>query len=251
MASSDFSVVLPVYEEEENLEMVLEELTRALDGSGSSYEIVAVDDGSGDGSLEMLRALRVKFPALRVLRLAEHRGQSAALHAGVRAARNPVVITMDSDGQYDPADIIAILDAFERPGVDAVAGMRARRMDSPWKKLQSRIANGVRNRLTDEHIRDTGCALKAVRRVDYLELPAFNGMHRFLPTLLRRNGKTVVEVPVSHRPRGHGRSKYGMWGRLIRGVRDVMGVRWLISRRLSYKLDEVNSDHGTSTAAGS
>jgi glycosyltransferase involved in cell wall biosynthesis len=231
------SVVLPVYNERENLAPVLAELRAVL--RDTPHEIIAVDDGSTDGSLDELRAIGAAGPRLRVLALERRAGQSAATLAGIDAAGGDVVITMDADGQNDPADLPTLVAALGRDDSRVAAiGYRARRADHPWKRLQSRIANVVRNWITGDTIRDTGCGLKAMRRGALVRLPRFDGMHRFLPTLLRMQGGVVVEVPVAHRPRLHGRSKYGMWDRALRGLRDALGVRWLSRRPLNYTVRE-------------
>jgi dolichol-phosphate mannosyltransferase len=232
------SVVLPVHDERDNLGPLLEEIGAAL--HDRSFEVIAVDDQSSDGSLATLRDLRRTTPALRVLRLSRRGGQSGALAAGWRAARGSVVVTIDADGQYDPQDIRVLLDALERDAtLTAAVGIRRQRQDGWWKRTQSRVASGVREALTGHRVQDTGCGLKAVRRAALLGLPAFDGMHRFLPTLLVREGARVAELPVAHRPRKWGRTKYGMWNRALRGVRDALGVRWLLRRRLDATAEEV------------
>lgn len=232
-----FSVVLPVFNERDNLAPLLDELAIAL--GSRRYEIIAVDDGSTDGSLDELSRLRRERPALRVMALHRRSGQSAALAAGWAAARGDVVVMLDADGQNDPADIPALLDRLQAdPGLAAAAGYRVRRRDSRWKRAQSRIANAVRNWITRDRVRDTGCALKAARRDVLGLLPRFDGMHRFLPTLIRLQGGVVVEVPVSHRPRRSGRSKYTARNRAMVALRDALGVRWLRRRALRYAVRE-------------
>src|SRR5947207_8244877 len=200
----ELSLVVPVYNESENLAILVGEIRRALangEAKGEAkrvprYEIVAVDDGSTDGSLDVLKALKREHPEIHIVAFAAHAGQTAAFAAGFRAARGRVIITLDADLQNDPADIPVLLAELERSGAAAVAGYRVDRRDSGWKRLQSRIANGVRNRLNRETIRDTGCSLKAFRAEALRALPLFNGMHRFLPTLGRMQGGRVTEVPV-------------------------------------------------------
>ncbi len=227
------SVVLPVYNERANLAPLAEELRHALEGR--PQEVVAVDDGSTDGSLEELERLRAQWPALRIVALKCHAGQSAAMVAGFDAARGDTIATMDADGQNDPADLPHLLDLLVG-GCDAVVGYRVRRRDSWWKRFQSAVANAVRNWMTGDHVRDTGCSLKVMRRDVVLELPRFNGMHRFLPTLIRMRGGTVVEAPVTHRSRRSGTSKYGMLNRVFVTFRDATGVRWLRHRPLHYQI---------------
>ena len=232
----DVSLVVPVYNERENVGALVAEIAAAL--AGRRYEVVAVDDGSTDGSLAELKRLKGAHPELHIVAFERNAGQSAAFVAGFRAARGRAIVTLDADLQNDPADVPALLAELERSGAACVAGYRANRRDTPWKRLQSRIANGVRNWLTAETIRDTGCSLKAFRADAVRALPAFNGMHRFLPTLIRRDGGVVTEVPVRHRPRRFGKTKYGMWNRVFRALRDAFGVRWLLRRALRYRVRE-------------
>ena len=236
-AAPAVSVVVPVYNERENLAPLLDEIAAAL--AGRPYEVVAVDDGSTDGSGDALVALRPRHPALRVVRFARNAGQSAAFAAGFRAARGAVLVTMDADLQNDPADVPALLEALERSGVEAAVGWRMNRRDTGWKLVQSRIANGVRNRLNHETIRDTGCSLKAFRREAVADIPWFTGMHRFLPTLVKMRGGRVVEVPVHHRPRRFGTTKYGMWNRVFRALADALAVRWMQRRALRYEIRDI------------
>jgi len=234
----EVALVIPVYNERDNLPLLIDEIARAVGGEGRSYEIVAVDDGSTDGSLEVLEGLRRDHPELRIVAFAERAGQTAALAAGFRAARGRAIVTLDADLQNDPADVPALLAELERSRAAAVVGYRVNRHDSAWKRLQSRIANGVRNRLNHETIRDTGCSLKAFRADAVRALPLFDGMHRFLPTLIRMEGGTVVEHPVRHRPRRFGRTKYGMWNRVFRSFADALAVRWMQRRALRYRIRE-------------
>ena len=235
------SIILPVYNERENLSPLLQEITEAL--QGIAHEIIAVDDASTDGSAEALGGLAVESPTLNVLRLRTNAGQSAACAAGFGVARGDVIVTMDADGQNDPADVPALLAVLaDDPTLAAVVGYRVVRRDSRWKLLQSRVANAVRNWITGDSVRDTGCSLRAIRKDVVERLPQFNGMHRFLPTLVRQGGGRVVEMPVSHRPRLWGESKYGMWNRGFRGLRDALGVRWLSRRALAYAVVEEIGD---------
>jgi glycosyltransferase involved in cell wall biosynthesis len=236
-AAPAVSVVVPVYNEAGNLAILLDEIAVAL--AGTAYEVVAVDDGSTDGSLDELVALRERHRSLRIVRFARNAGQSAAFAAGFRAARGAILVTMDADLQNDPADVPALLEALDRSGVEAAVGWRKDRRDTGWKRIQSRIANGVRNRLNRETIRDTGCSLKAFRRAAVADIPWFSGMHRFLPTLVKMRGGRVVEVPVHHRPRRFGKTKYGMWNRVFRSLADALAVRWMQKRALHYEIRDI------------
>ncbi len=217
------SVVVPVRNEAPNIAPLIAEIRDAL--AGVSHEIIYVDDGSDDSTWAALRAVDPPVIARR------HRigcGQSAAILTGVRAARGRWIGTLDGDGQNDPADMPALLArAQSEPGVVLVAGNRTRRQDSRVKKLSSRAANRIRARLLGDHTPDTGCGLKVFPRQAFLELPAFDHMHRFLPALFIRAGGRVISLPVRHRPRLRGASKYGTWDRLWVGIFDVAGVAWL------------------------
>jgi glycosyltransferase involved in cell wall biosynthesis len=230
------SIVIPVYNERDNLEPLLREVAAILSGLEVSHEILVIDDGSTDGSDEALRRLRAVHPALRVVRFARNAGQTAAMDAGFRRARGDVIVTLDADLQNDPADIPRLL--RELPGWDAIVGVRQVRRDSLVRRVSSRVANYVRNRLSDETISDTGCSLKAYRREALARLVLYNGMHRFLPTLLKMEGFRVRELPVGHRPRAHGRSKYGISNRLVPSFLDLLAVRWMKRRRLRYEVKD-------------
>jgi len=235
-AHPELSLVLPVYNEEESLRPLHQEIREALAGLDLEWEVLYVDDGSSDGSPEVLAALAAEDPHVRLLRLRRNSGQTSAFDAGFRAARGEIVVTLDADGQNPPENIPKLLAAMKE-GADAAVGYRVGRADSAWRKVQSRIANRVRNRLSGETIRDTGCSLKAFRAEHLRRIPLFDGMHRFLPTLVRMEGARIVEVPVSHRPRLRGVSKYGMWNRAFRSFADLMAVRWMRKRRLDYEVD--------------
>ena len=234
----DLSVVFPVYNEEENVPLLLREIAAALEGKGWSYEIVAVDDGSKDRSLEVLRESRKDYPSLRVLRLAKNSGQTAALDAAWRAARGRLVVSLDADLQNDPADIPRMMQKLEESGADMVIGVRVNRRDTWSRKMQSKIGNGVRNWITGDRITDTGCSLKLVKKEAVDRVRLFTGMHRFLPTLVRYAGYRVVEMPVNHRPRQFGESKYGAMNRAFRGLADCFAVRWMGKRMLNYEVRE-------------
>jgi glycosyltransferase involved in cell wall biosynthesis len=228
-ASPAMSVVIPVFNEEENLSILQSELHAAL--TGVSHEIIFVDDGSTDRSAEKIQTA----PNIRILRFEKNAGQSAALYAGIQAARGQTIVMIDSDLQNDPADIPRLLEEISR-GADLVCGYRAQRKDTLGKRLTSRIANLVRSRFTKDHVRDTGCTLKAMRRECATALVPFKGMHRFIPALIKGAGYRLVEIPVNHRPRRFGQTKYGLGSRALRATIDMFGVRWLLSRRLDYKI---------------
>jgi glycosyltransferase involved in cell wall biosynthesis len=234
----DLSVVFPVYNEEENVPLLLREIASALEGKGWTYEIVAVDDGSTDHSLDVLRAARADYPTLRVLALEKNSGQTAALDAAWRGARGRMVVSLDADLQNDPADIPALVRRLEETKSDMVIGVRVNRQDTWSRKMQSRIGNGVRNWITGDQITDTGCSLKLVKKEAVDRVRLFTGMHRFLPTLVRYAGYKVVEMPVNHRPRQFGVSKYGAMNRAFRGLADCFAVRWMGTRMLKYDVRE-------------
>ena len=228
-ASPEVSVVVPLFNEEENVPILQAELTAAL--GPLDYEIIFVDDGSRDGTLSRIAPdLRV-----RVLRFERNAGQSAALYAGLHAARGAVAVLIDGDLQNDPADIPRLLSEIER-GADLVCGYRAQRKDTVVKRITSRVANFVRSRFTKDGVRDTGCTLKAMKRDCISALVPFKGMHRFIPALVKGAGHRLIEIPVNHRPRKFGESKYGLGNRALRATMDMFGVRWLLSRRLDYKV---------------
>jgi len=226
------SVVVPVRNEADNVGPLLDEIARALDGR-FPYEVIFVNDGSTDATGDRLRALMAQRTNLRQLRHAASCGQSAAVRSGVRAARGTLVATLDGDGQNDPAFLPALIDGLDGDSgrVGLVAGQRVGRKDTGFKKLQSKIANAVRNGVLRDGTRDTGCGLKAFRRDAFLALPYFDGLHRFLPALMRREGWDIAYVDVIDRPRRSGVSNYGLFDRLWVGIMDLCGVWWLIRRK--------------------
>jgi dolichol-phosphate mannosyltransferase len=228
----DLSVVVPVCNEVENVEPLVREIHAAM--SPRAYEMIFIDDGSTDDTAALLGRLKAEFPTLRVLRHSFRSGQSAAVASGVRAARAPWVATLDGDGQNDPADIPRLIAARELPGNEPVklimGNRKASRQDTGFRKLQSSIANGVRSALLGDGTPDTGCGIKLFSREVFLELPRFDHMHRFLPALFLRHGARVISVPVGHRARMRGTSKYGMLNRLWVGIVDIFGVMWLRRR---------------------
>ena len=230
----DLSVIVPVYDEKENLEPLVEELDPVLQTFGLRYEILLVDDGSQDGSTEIIACLARTRDSVRGLHFLRNAGQTAAIDAGFKNARGRLVVTLDADLQNDPADIGALLEALCEH--DAVVGYRQQRADNWLRRLSSHVANSVRNRLSGDDIIDTGCALKLFRRECLSEIKLYDGMHRFLPTLLRIEGKSVMQLPVSHRPRIAGTAKYGMRNRALRALADLMAVRWMKKRHLDYEV---------------
>ncbi len=239
------SVVVPVRNEAGNIAPLVDEIERALAAFAPS-EIIYVNDGSRDDTEVELKALMRTHPSMRQIRHDTSCGQSAAVRSGVAAARAPIVATLDGDGQNDPSFLPALVSALERdPGVGLVAGQRIGRKDTGFKRLQSRIANRVRKAVLRDGTRDTGCGLKAFRREVFLALPYFDGLHRFLPALVGREGYRVAYVDVVDRPRLHGVSNYGLWDRLWVGILDLAGVWWLIRRRKRVpRVSEVVRDAG-------
>jgi len=231
MASApDISVVVPVYDEEGAAPALAREIAAAF--AGRSFEVIFVDDASRDGTRAALKALAAEIPQLRVLAHRKNSGQSRSLRTGILAARGAVVVTLDGDGQNDPADGPALVDALAvgPPELALVGGERVKRQDSQAKKFASRIGNGVRKRLLNDTANDTGCGLKAFRREAFLRLPYFDHIHRYLPALMLREGYRVAFRPVNHRHRQTGRSKYTNLGRLWASLSDLFGVMWLQSR---------------------
>lgn len=250
MSPPRVSIVVPVYNEEESLPVLVEEIRSAMAGATPDYEILLVDDGSTDGSPAALARAAAAEPRIRILRLRQNSGQSAALAAGFAHARGEVVVTLDADLQNDPADIPRLL--LELDGCDVVCGVRAARQDTWVRRVSSRIANKVRNRLTRESVADVGCTLRACRAEHLRRVPVFKGMHRFLPTLLRMEGARIKEVPVRHRPRRFGQAKYGIGNRLWRGLADLAGVRWLQSRWIDRgNVEEVSAWDRNTAPSGS
>ncbi|MBZ5562992.1 MAG: glycosyltransferase family 2 protein [Acidobacteriia bacterium] len=233
MPKGSLSIVIPVFNEAENIQPLVERLESALHNWAQPVEILFVDDGSTDGTLGLLKQAQERDPRIRIARFRRNLGQTAAMAAGFRLAAGEAVVTLDGDLQNDPAEVprlVAMLDDW-----DVVCGIRTRRQDSRWKRFSSRIANGFRNWVTDDEIVDTGCTLKAYRRECFTRLELYQGMHRFLPTLLKMRGYRVTQVPVSHHPRAAGKTKYGTWGRLKKGLADVWAVRWMKKNWIDYE----------------
>jgi dolichol-phosphate mannosyltransferase len=235
----DISLVIPVYNEQECIVATLDEAFGVLERHGKPFEVIAVDDGSSDGTPRILAEQRQRRPALRVLRVSPNSGQSAAFGVGFRHSRGRTVVLMDADGQNDPADIPKLLDAMR--DCDMCCGYRAVRRDTLSKRLGSRFGNAVRNRVLHDGIIDTGCSLKAVRSDLVRDLPmAFRGMHRFLPVLLMMKGARVRQIPVNHRPRAAGSSKYTNFRRLLDTRSDLWAVRWMQKRYRRFTATEIS-----------
>ena len=239
----EVSVVCPIYDEVENVPLLLEELKAALESSEFSFEVLCVDDCSSDGSLRALQSLQQKYAWLRIVAHQIRSGQSAAILTGYQAATGEIVVSMDADLQYNAGDIIKMVRALKASKADAITGIRQGRKDSGIKKLSSKLANAYRNLVTGDNIQDAGCAFRAVKRDALREVPAFNGLHRFLPTILRAQGFTVDEIEVEHRTRIKGISKYGINNRLWRGLADCLAIRWykkraFASQRIAPKPDK-------------
>ena len=244
MEDSDFqcaptpylSVVIPVYNEEENLSTLTTELVEVLQILNKTWEIIFVDDGSKDRSYQMLRGLKERYPQIRVIKFKRNCGQTAAFDAGFRSAQGKIIITMDSDLQNDPHDIPQLLNKIN--DYDAVCGWRYKRNDNFIRRISSRIANAVRNKLSGETIVDVGCSLKAFRSEYLKKLKLYKGMHRFFPTLIKMEGGKVAEVKVNHRPRKYGTPKYNIRNRMVRSFIDLLAVCWMKERRLNYEIEE-------------
>ncbi|MFQ5669958.1 MAG: glycosyltransferase family 2 protein [Acidobacteriota bacterium] len=233
-ATQRVSLVVPVFNEEDNLERLHVEVRQAMETTGLPWELILVNDGSTDASAVVLDRLVAADSRLRVLHMETRSGQTGALAAGFAAARGDVVVTLDGDLQNDPADIPRLLQALSAAG--AVVGWRRRRLDGWLRRLSSGIANWARNMVTGDRVKDTGCSLKAFRGEVVRGLLVSRGMHRFLPTLVRMRGYPVVEIPVNHRPRHAGQSKYGIANRLFVGLGDLFMIRWMKSRVLTYRV---------------
>lgn len=234
--SVDLSLIAPVYEEEANLERLVARVVEIF-GTSLAWELVLVDDGSKDRSAEIIKRLAANDPRVVGVFFARNRGQTAATAAGIHLARGRLIATMDADMQNDPADLPAMIAKLE--GHDAVVGYRLKRRDNFVRRASSRFANRLRNWISKDSIRDTGCSLKVFRAEAIQAIPLFEGMHRFLPTLLRYHGYSVIEHPVNHHPRTAGVSKYGVWNRAFRALKDLFAVRWMRARLLRLPIREV------------
>lgn len=254
MDSASLSLVIPLYNEEENVLPLVEQLHAALASWSGSVEIMLVDDGSTDRTLDLLQRAQETDPRVQIVHFRRNLGQTAAIAAGFLLARGSAVVTLDGDLQNDPAEIPRLVEMLK--DWDVVCGIRIRREDGWWKRLSSRIGNGFRNWLTGDNIVDTGCTLKAYRRECLRGLDLYHGMHRFLPTLLKMRGYRVTQVPVRHRPRVHGKTKYATWGRLVKGLGDVLAVRWMKKNRIDFGevlevLDQKSEVRSQKSEAGS
>jgi dolichol-phosphate mannosyltransferase len=235
----DISVIVPVKDEEENISILAGEIDAAMAKLNFSWECLWVDDGSTDDTLVKIKEIGKTNPRHRYLSLERNFGQSAAMAAGFKYAHGPILVTLDGDGQNDPADIPMLVNRLISERADMVNGRRKKREDSMIRKLSSRIGNGFRNWATGENVRDVGCSLRAFRRPCVEDVTVFKGMHRFLPTLVRIAGYgRIIEIPVNHRPRERGKTKYGIGNRLWVGLADTLAVRWMQARMVFPKIKE-------------
>lgn len=230
------SIIVPVKDEYDNIEPLVREIVSAFDPTGWNYEIIYVDDGSTDNSFDKIQSLQKEFPQLRGIQLDRNYGQSTAFLAGVNSARGELIATLDGDLQNDPADLPGMVELLQKNSLDMVTGIRRRRNDSLYRRIQSLIANFIRNKITGDDIIDSACTVRVYRKSCFANITKFNGMHRFMPTLFRIAGYRVEQVPVNHRPRKFGRAKYGMLNRVFKATFDLFGVRWLQKNALHYKI---------------
>lgn len=245
LATPYLSLVIPAYNEQENIEVLLQRVAAALAQTGKPFEVVIVDDGSSDSTPQLLRDGMAKYPWLRVLRMAKNGGQSAAFEAGFEAARGQVIATIDADLQNDPEEIPRLLPMLDgdatHPPVDMITGWRRDRQDTNFRRWQSRQANRIRNWISEETVNDSASSLKLYRAHAIKGLKLFNGAHRFFPTLVKMRGYTVREEPVKHSHRFAGTAKYGFRNRAFRAFVDLLGIRWMKKRYLRYQASEVRS----------
>jgi glycosyltransferase involved in cell wall biosynthesis len=234
--SIDISVVVPVYNEEENLPVLIPQIAEVLGPLGKTYEMIFVDDGSKDRSRRILKEMAVRYPQIRVLGFKKNCGETAAGAAGIKEAQGRIVITIDADLQNDPTDIPRMLDYLKE--YDMVTGWRQKREDSWVKRITSQIANRIRNSLSGEEIQDSGCTFRAYKRECLRDIKLYKGMHRFLPTLVKMEGYRVIEIPIAHHPRKFGVSKYTTWNRMWRAFVDLLAVKWMKSRHIHYEIEE-------------
>jgi dolichol-phosphate mannosyltransferase len=232
----DISVVVPVYNEEENLPVLIPQISAVIQGLGKTFEMIFVDDGSTDKSREILKGMISQYPQIRILGFKWNCGETAAGAAGLKEARGDIVFTMDADLQNDPKDIPMMLNHLKE--YDMVTGWRQKRDDSWVKRVTSKIANRIRNKISGETIRDSGCTFRAYKRECLQNLKYYKGMHRFMPTLVKMEGFSVIEVPISHHPRQFGVSKYTTWNRMWQALADLLAVKWMKSRHIHYEIEE-------------
>ncbi|HMK77279.1 MAG TPA: glycosyltransferase family 2 protein [Thermodesulfobacteriota bacterium] len=232
----DISVVVPVYNEEENLPVLIPQIAEVLKPLGKTYEMIFVDDGSKDQSRHLLKKMALEYPQMRILGFKKNCGETAAGAAGIKEARGGIIVTIDADLQNDPKDIPTMLDYLK--GYDMVTGWRQKREDSWVKRITSRIANRIRNSLSGEEIQDSGCTFRAYKRECLQEIKLYKGMHRFIPTLVKMEGYRVIEIPIAHHARQFGISKYTTWNRMWRAFIDLLAVKWMKSRHIHYEIEE-------------
>lgn len=232
----DISVVVPVYNEEENLPVLIPQIAEVLGPLEKTYEMIFVDDGSQDHSRRLLKEMALQYPQIRILGFKKNCGETAAGAAGIKEARGGIVVTIDADLQNDPKDIPRMLDYLKE--YDMVTGWRQKREDSWVKRITSRIANRIRNSLSGEEIQDSGCTFRAYKRECLQDIKLYKGMHRFIPTLVKMEGYRVMEIPIAHHPRKFGVSKYTTWNRMWRAFVDLLAVKWMKSRHIHYEIEE-------------
>jgi len=232
----DISVVVPVYNEEENLPVLIPQIAEVLKPLGKTFEMIFVDDGSKDQSRQLLKRMALEYPQIHILGFKKNCGETAAGAAGIKEARGRVVITIDADLQNDPKDIPRMLDYLKE--YDMVTGWRQKREDSWVKRITSRVANRIRNSLSGEEIQDSGCTFRAYKKECLQEIKLYKGMHRFIPTLVKMEGFRVIEIPIAHHPRKFGVSKYTTWNRMWRAFVDLLAVKWMKSRHIHYEIEE-------------
>ena len=239
------SLVVPAYNEQENVELLMARVDAALRQTGRAFEVIVVDDGSTDDTPRLLKDAQKTYPWLRVLRLSRNSGQSTAFDAGFKAARGQIIATIDADLQNDPEEIPRLLPLLD--GYDMIAGWRQKRHDTAMRRMQSRIANRIRNWLSDEDIHDSACSLKLYKRHCLAGMQLYQGMHRFLPTLVKMRGYSVRQEPVKHSPRHAGTAKYGLKNRAWRAFVDLLAVRWMKKRYLRYEVSEIKNEAARET----
>jgi len=230
------SVVVPVFNEEENLPILIPRIVEVLKPLGKTYEMIFVDDGSTDRSRSLLKEMVSEYPQIRILGFKKNCGETAAGAAGLKEARGEIVITIDADLQNDPKDIPTMLEYLK--DYDMVTGWRQKREDSWVKRITSTIANRIRNQLSGEAIQDSGCTFRAYKRECLQDIKLYKGMHRFMPTLVKMEGFRVIEIPIAHHPREFGVSKYTTWNRVWRAFIDLLAVKWMRSRHIRYEIEE-------------